>query len=115
MNFWVDAQISPHFAPWLSAHFNVPASSGRDLGLRDASDRQIFDAARSASALVVVITKDRDFSELVIRHGTLPHVLWVTCGNTSNARLRVIFEQLFAQALVLLQAGDPIVEISDVP
>jgi predicted nuclease of predicted toxin-antitoxin system len=36
MNFWVDAQLSPHFAPWLSARFSVPAFSVRDLGLRDA-------------------------------------------------------------------------------
>lgn len=114
MNFWVDAQISPHFAPWLSARFNVPVFSVRDLGLRDASDRQIFEAARSAGAPIVVITKDRDFSELVIRHGPPPQVLWVTCGNTSNARLRVIFEQLFKQALTLLEGGNSIVEITDV-
>lgn len=115
MNFWVDAQISPHFAPWLSTRFQVPACSVRDLGLRDASDRHIFDAARRAEAPVVVITKDRDFSELVIRHGPPPQILWITCGNTSNARLRVIFEQLFAQAVALLQRGDVIVEITDVP
>jgi predicted nuclease of predicted toxin-antitoxin system len=114
MNFWIDAQISPHFAPWLSAHFRVPAFSLRDLGLRDATDQQIFAAARASQTPVVLITKDRDFSELVIRHGSPPHVLWVTCGNTSNARLWVIFEQLFPQALAMLQSGDAIVEITDI-
>lgn len=115
MNFWVDAQISPQFAPWLSTRFGVVAVALRDLGLRDATDRAIFDAARNAAIPVVVITKDRDFSELVLRHGAPPSVLWLTCGNTSNARLRVIFEQLFPQALALLQAGDPLVEIADLP
>ncbi len=113
MNFWIDAQITPAFAPWLSARFGIPAYALRDLGLRDATDQQIFDAARSGVAVVVIITKDRDFSELVIRHRAPPHVLWITCGNTSNARLRVIFEHLFPQALALLQSGESIVEITD--
>jgi len=30
-------------------------------------------------------------------------------------RLRVIFKQLFSQALALLQNGDPTVEIADLP
>lgn len=115
MIFWIDAQIAPAFAPWLSARFNVSAYALRDIGLRDATDRQIFDAARIAGDAVVLITKDRDFSELVIRHGVPPQVLWLTCGNTSNAHLRVIFEQLFPQAVALLANGDPIVEITDLP
>jgi predicted nuclease of predicted toxin-antitoxin system len=115
MNFWVDAQISPAFAPWLSAYFQVAAQSLRDLGLRDATDQQIFDAARASATVVMVITKDRDFIDPVVRHGAPPQVLWVTCGNTSNARLRLIFAQLFPQALVLLEGGDPIVEIADLP
>jgi predicted nuclease of predicted toxin-antitoxin system len=116
MIFWIDAQISPNFAPWLSARFGVPAFALRELGLRDATDHEIFQAARSSEVAVVVITKDRDFSELVLRNGVPPpHVLWVTCGNTSNARLRVIFEQLFPQVLALLQSGDAIVEITDLP
>ena len=67
MNFWIDAQIAPAFAPWISARFGILAYALRDLGLRDATDQQIFDAARSGNAVVVLITKDRDFSELVIR------------------------------------------------
>jgi predicted nuclease of predicted toxin-antitoxin system len=43
--------------------FDLEASAVRDLGLRDAKDREIFDAARKDG--VVVMTKDRDFVELV--------------------------------------------------
>lgn len=99
MIFWFDAQLSPHLAPWLGQRFGVTAYAVRDLGLRDASDRAIFDAARAAR--VVVVTKDRDFPELLARLGTPPQVLWVTCGNTSNARMHQIFEALFPQALLL--------------
>jgi predicted nuclease of predicted toxin-antitoxin system len=85
MIFWLDAQFSPLLAPWLVARFGVTVYALRDLGLRDATDRAIFDAARAASA--VVITKDRDFNELVNRLGQPPQIIWVTCGNTSNIRI----------------------------
>jgi predicted nuclease of predicted toxin-antitoxin system len=111
MIFWIDAQLSPLLAPWLAMHFGVTAYALRDLGLRDATDRAIFDAARSANA--IMITKDRDFTELVARLGPPPQIVWVTCGNTSNIRMRLIFEATFAQAMLLLQAGDPLVEIRD--
>jgi predicted nuclease of predicted toxin-antitoxin system len=51
-------------------------------------DAEIFQAARLAKA--VVMTKDADFAELVGRLGSPPQVLWVTCGNTTDARLRQI-------------------------
>ena len=60
----------------------------RNLGLRDARDPEIFLAARTADA--IVMTKDADFVDLLERFGPPPRVLWVTCGNTSNARLRDI-------------------------
>jgi len=113
MIFWFDAQLSPQLAPWLAQRFGVTAYAVRDLGLRDATDRAIYDAARAAG--VVVITKDRDFPDLLARLGPPPQVIWVTCGNTSKARMRQIFEALFPQALLLLQGGDPLVEITDLP
>jgi hypothetical protein len=39
----------------------------------------------------------------------------VSCGTTSNARLRQIFETLFPQALLLIQGRDALVEITDMP
>jgi predicted nuclease of predicted toxin-antitoxin system len=81
--------------------------------LRDATDREIFDAARDADA--VVITKDRDFVELVTRLGAPPQVLWITCGNTSNAHLREILTASLSDATKLLEQGEPLVEIGDTP
>jgi predicted nuclease of predicted toxin-antitoxin system len=83
----------------------------RDLGLRDATDQEIFVAAQAAGA--IVLTKDRDFVHLVERHGAPPHVLWLTCGNTSNARLREILGMALGDALALVGAGERLVEISD--
>ena len=112
MTLWIDAHLSPALAPWLTERFEtIEAFSVRRLGLRDAEDLEIFEAARSAGA--VVMTKDRDFVELVQRRGPPPHVLWITCGNTSKAHLRAILKSTLAEALVLLQRGEPVVEISD--
>lgn len=110
MRVWVDAQLSPRIAQWLSVRFAVKATPVRDLGLREASDERIFDAARAAGA--VVMTKDVDFVSILERRGPPPQVLWVTCGNTSDARLREIFGRLFGTALEMLTAGEALVEIN---
>lgn len=59
------------------------------------------------------MSKDEDFRLLVERLGPPPQVLWVTCGNTSNARLREILKKSLPAAMELLQRGEPLVEISD--
>ncbi len=109
MKFWVDAQLPPMLAPWLSQEYGVEALSLRDIHLRDAADMAIFQAARQAKA--VVISKDNDFVELVSRHGVPPQLLWVTCGNVSNRRLQAVFAKTFPDALALLEAGQAIVEV----
>ncbi len=111
MILWVDAQLPPQLARWLEETFLVDAFVVRDLGLRDAEDQEIFDAARLAKA--VVMTKDRDFVELVQRLGQPPQVLWLTFGNTTNARLQVILRVAFPQAQAILEVGAEMTEISE--
>jgi len=73
MKLWVDAQLSPHLAPWLTERFGIDARSVYWLGYQDASDEAIFSAAREADA--IVMTKDRDFPDMVDRHGPPPRVI----------------------------------------
>jgi len=108
---WVDAQLSPALAPWLTETFQLEAYSARFLGLQAAKDQEIFSAARIPGT--VVLSKDRDFVLLVERFGPPPQVVWITCGNTSNERLRKVLSTSFPQALELLKRGEPVVEISD--
>lgn len=110
MKIWVNAQLPPAIASWISENFAVEAVAVRELALRDATDSEIFAAARSAGA--IVMTKDSDFIALVNAHGAPPQVLWLTCGNTTNARLREILAQALPAALKLLAAGETVVEIS---
>jgi predicted nuclease of predicted toxin-antitoxin system len=108
---WIDAQLSPALARWLSDTFDVTAHAVRDLGLREAKDLPIFHAAREVGA--VIMSKDSDFVLLLERLGPPPQILWVTCGNTSNARLREVLRKSFPEARARLEQGEPLVEISD--
>ena len=105
---WVDAELPPQLAAWLRSEMSHDAKAVRELGLREADDRVIFDAARTANA--VVISKDVDFVELVSRLGAPPKLIWLTCGNVSNEALRALLTTRLAAALKVLEADD-IVEI----
>ena len=110
MTIWVDAHLSPGIATWISDTLGIDAIALRDLGLRDAEDTEIFDAAKVQQA--IVMTKDSDFVDLVERLGSPPQIIWLTCGNTSNARLRQILSEMLPQALEILESGEVLVEIS---
>ena len=112
MIIWIDAQMSPAIAAWISSNFAVNAIAIRDLGLRDAKDKEIFEAARRENA--IVMTKDTDFVMLLDRLGAPPQVIWLTCGNTSNARLKEILTNTLPKALELLKSGEELVEINGI-
>jgi len=97
----------------MTEQFGVDAASLRYLGFVKALDPDIFSSARSAGT--VVMTKDSDFVILLERFGPPPQVLWVRCGNTSNAHMRVVLMETLPGALSLLEAGEPLVEITDIP
>ena len=55
MIIWVDAQLSPAVARWITETFGLEAHAVRDLGLRNAKDPEIFRAARQEG--IVVLSK----------------------------------------------------------
>jgi predicted nuclease of predicted toxin-antitoxin system len=107
---WLDAQLSPVLAAWIKARWpdlhTVPV---RELGLRDAEDREIFAQARSAGA--VVMTKDRDFLHLLFEQGPPPQVIWLRVGNSSNQALQAVLLRTLDQAMASLHDGEPWVEV----
>lgn len=111
MKFWLDAQLSPALAAWLTETFSVEAVALRDIGLRDASDQEIFSAARQAEA--TVMTKDSDFAELLYRIGAPPKIVWITCGNASNTHMKQLLGATLHDAIKLLEAGETLVEITE--
>jgi len=83
---WLDAQLSPALATWIMARWpHIQAVPVRNLGLKDAEDRDIL------SAGAVVMTKDRDFLALLFMQGPPPQVIWlrvVRGDNEVRGRLR---------------------------
>lgn len=110
MIIWIDAQLSPAIASWITSNFEAHAIPVRDLGLRDASDLAIYRAAQKENT--VVMTKDSDFVLLVNRLGPPPQILWIKSGNTSNARLKEVLFKALPTALDLLNRGEKLVEIN---
>ncbi len=111
MILWIDAQLSPHLAQWISQTFGIEAQSVASLGFHDAEDVSIFHEARAVDA--IVMTKDQDFVNLVRQYGSPPQILLVTCGNTSNRHLRSLIHRVFPHVLEILQTDEPLVELSD--
>jgi predicted nuclease of predicted toxin-antitoxin system len=109
MKLWLDEQLSPSLAKWIADKFDLEASAVREAGLSRASDRELFEAARKAG--VVLLTKDADFVAIVERLGPPPQIIWLTCGNTSNANLKRLLQLKFAQAIAALANSEPIVEL----
>ncbi len=109
MKVWLDAQLSPMIADWINKNYNVSCKAVREVGLKDAADMKIFNEAKKADA--VVITKDIDFCILQRKFGPPPKIIWLTCGNTSNKRLKEIFTVNMLKAFDLLKSGENIVEI----
>jgi len=110
MTIWIDAHLSPAIATWITTTFGITAFALRDLDLRDAEDPEIFEAAKAQG--IIFMIKNSDFADLVNRLGSLPQIIWLTYGNTSNARLQEILSATLLQALELLRTGETLVEIS---
>lgn len=106
---WLDAHLSPRMARWTQEHLGQKATALRDLGLRDADDTEIFTKAREQE--VIVLTKDKDFAEMVVRLGSPPKVIWLRCGNTAEARLKDLLSAHLSEALEFLESGEDLVEI----
>jgi predicted nuclease of predicted toxin-antitoxin system len=103
--------VIPFIAAWINTNFlELSAKSLRSLGLRDAKDYEIFLQAREADA--VLMSKDQDFVKLIGLHGIPPKLIWITCGNTSNAVMCEILRTTLPQAIALLKQEN-IVEISN--
>lgn len=113
MKIWLDAQLSPAIGKWMEEAFDITEAFAiqADSALRTTKDLEIFQMARKAEA--VVMTKDRDFVDLLERLGPPPQVIWLTCGNTSNQSMQRILTVAFPRAMELLRQGEQLVEISD--
>ena len=110
MIFWLDAQLSPEIAGYISDKFGKECHHVFEWGVRRIPDKEIYSRLREPG--MVLITKDSDFVDLQYVYGEPPKVLWLRVGNTSNARLKQILDHSFKTACTLLEM-EPLIEITD--
>lgn len=112
MKLLIDAQISPAIAAWINRTCSdIRAISVRSVDLQFAGDYEIYKYAKQNG--YVIMSKDDDFLNQIEKHGSPPAMIWITCGNTSNARMREILASSLPRVRGLLEKGEPIVEVSD--
>ena len=111
IEFWLDAQLSRGLTRWINQNFSVcSARAVWDLGLAQATDSRIYDAAAAAGA--VVVSKDRDFVRLWRERQPQARIVLLACGNVSNVRLREILASALPEVVERLDSGETFVEVA---
>jgi predicted nuclease of predicted toxin-antitoxin system len=108
MRFLVDAQLPPALASWIVQRGHE-AMAAREVGLRDAGDPVVWKFA--VEGVWVVVTKDEDFAERVLRTGAGPQIVWLRIGNCTNRVLFAWLEPLWPSIIQQLVAGVQAVEV----
>ena len=97
-----DQNLAPRLVALLTNQF--PGSlHALDLGLGHALDIEILDLAEQRD--LVIVTKDKDFADIVTARGRGPKVLWLQLGNVSTSDV----------AGALLESASSIAELLDDP
>ncbi len=75
------------------------------LGLTNATDREIWEYARKDD--LAIVTFDADFYDLVTFFGHPPKVIWLRTGNRSTANLaKVLNDRAYLIQAFLISEGD---------
>ena len=109
MRFVVDAQLPPALVQVLRDS-GCDAVAVREIGLRDATDAEIWNHAMQREA--VIITKDEDFAERCLYSQNQPVIVWLRIGNTSNQALLNWLMPLWPAIIRRIQVGDRLIEVS---
>ena len=112
MKLLFDANLSHKLVGILARDFPGCAHV-RDVGLRAAEDRQIWDHARVHG--LVIVSKDTDFRERSYVEGFPPKIIWLDVGNAGTAAIAELlrlerprvehFERQEEASLLILSIG----------
>jgi predicted nuclease of predicted toxin-antitoxin system len=108
VRFLVDNQLPPALARFIAADLGAEAAHVATVGLRDATDTEIW-AYASANGLIV-ISKDEDFTGMVLRSPGAG-LIWVRVGNCRREFLLDLFRRVWPGILSSLQAGERFIEV----
>lgn len=103
LEFWIDMNLPPALAEWITTNYQFPAKSFHQLGFATTEDAVIFNLARKSSYTIVITTKDIDFVNLVEVKGEPPKILYVNTGNITKNQLILLFEKSFETVVKLFE------------
>jgi predicted nuclease of predicted toxin-antitoxin system len=109
--YWIDANLPPQTVEWLKDAFNVTVEHVFSMNLLSAEDNEIFQIAKNSKGNIIIVTKDEDFIDLVLRKKSPPKIIWITAGNLSNRQLKTLLLNNFKTAVITL-LRENFVEIS---
>jgi predicted nuclease of predicted toxin-antitoxin system len=104
--YWIDANLPPKTTEWLGIAFGVQARHVFNLQFLTAEDAEIFEHAKKSTEHIIIITKDEDFIDLVLRKKPPPKVIWITAGNLSNTELKKLLLENIETAVEQLQNSE---------
>ena len=108
MNLLIDNQLPPALARFIEGELRCSAIHVIDVGLRDASDAEVWSYASNTHSILV--SKDEDFANMVLRAPTAK-LIWVRVGNCRKAFLFELLRQMWPRILERLESGDHLIEI----
>jgi predicted nuclease of predicted toxin-antitoxin system len=108
---WLDSNLSPIIAKWISEKLSLKVKSAYTLELNNLSDSEVYLKARAAGN-VIIISKDSDFSELISRLGSPPKLISIKIGNSTNRILWNQIQEPILKAIPILTTSEiDIVEV----
>lgn len=108
MKCLVDNQLPAALARFLDSN-GIRSVHVLDIGLDEASDRDIWAYAKANG--FTVVSKDDDFFHLATVDTDGPVLIWVRLGNCRKAELLATFGEVLPRLINLLSAGQKIVEL----
>ena len=113
VEIWLDNQLSPILAKWLSEELNLVVKSSFLLGFKEIKDFEIYTKAKKQGN-VILVSKDADLEEIVTIHGSPPKLISLKIPNCSSKKMFNILKKEIPTALKLLnQFNKDIIEISN--
>lgn len=92
MKFIVDNQLPRALARLIQSEFGAEAIHVTDVGLRDATDGELWAYASTNNS--ILISKDEDFVNMVLHTPTAP-LVWVRVGNCRRAIILDLFRRMW--------------------
>ncbi len=90
MKLLFDHNLSPRLVDVVSEDFPNSVHV-RDEGLAAATDREVWEFARSHD--FTIVTKDSDFNDLVVLLGAPPKVVWIRVGNCTTKTIEILLRE----------------------